>query len=116
MKEDSGIKGLYGQQEEKDVIELSKPEVLRVIEKFENVSLSTANKEISLEHPESSIAEQKKFLWNLKAVLSLVNEGTIINPFKETGPDLVTLDTGEVMDPSSLKLARKCSQLLCGRK
>ena len=31
LKEDSGAKGLYGQQREKEVIELSKPEVLRVI-------------------------------------------------------------------------------------
>ena len=51
LKEDSGTKGLYGQQEEKEVIELSKPAVLRVIEEFENVSLSTSNKEVSLEHP-----------------------------------------------------------------
>ena len=29
LKEDSGAKGLYGQQESKEVIELSKPEVQR---------------------------------------------------------------------------------------
>ncbi len=29
LKEDSGSKGLYGKQEEKEVIELSQPEVLR---------------------------------------------------------------------------------------
>ena len=29
LKEDSGTKSLYGKQEEKQVIELSKPEVLR---------------------------------------------------------------------------------------
>ena len=32
LKEDSGAKGLYGQQESKQVIELSKPEVLRAID------------------------------------------------------------------------------------
>jgi len=39
---------------------------------------------------------------------ALVKEGTVVNPFKETGPELVTLDTGEVMDPmiaNSLKQA-----------
>ena len=110
LKEDSGTKGLYGQQEEKEVTELSKPKVLRVIEESENVSLSTSNKEVSLEHPESSIAEQEKSLRDLKTLLSLVNEGTVVNPFKETGPELVPLDTGEVMDPlivSSLKAAPK---------
>lgn len=39
LKEDSGTKGLYGQQQEKEVIELSKPEVLRVMDEFENASL-----------------------------------------------------------------------------
>ena len=29
----------------------------------------------------------------------LSSEGTIVNPFRETGPELITLDTGEVMDP-----------------
>jgi len=36
LKEDSGAKGLYGQLEEKEVIELSKPEVLRVFSEFES--------------------------------------------------------------------------------
>ena len=74
---------------------------------FENVSFSASNKDVSWEHPESSVAEQKKFLRDLKA---LVSEGTVVNPFKETGPELVTLDTGEVMDSeivSSLKAAAK---------
>ena len=73
LKEDSGTKGLYGQQEEKEVIELSKPEVLNVMVEFENVSLSASNKDVSLLFPESSVAEQKKFLQDLKALLSLVS-------------------------------------------
>lgn len=47
LKEDSGAKGLYGQQEEKEVIELSKPEVLKVINEFENASLSASNRVFS---------------------------------------------------------------------
>jgi hypothetical protein len=38
------------------------------------------------------------FLHGLNALLSLVKEGTIVNPFKVTGPELVALDTGEIMD------------------
>ena len=48
---------------------------------------------------QSSVAEQNNFLKDLKTLLYLVKEGTIFNPFKETGPELVTVDTGEVMDP-----------------
>jgi len=40
---DSGAKGLYGQQEEKEVIELSKPEVLRVNSEFESVFIPESN-------------------------------------------------------------------------
>ncbi|KAK3872055.1 hypothetical protein Pcinc_022845 [Petrolisthes cinctipes] len=108
LKEDSGPKGLYGQPEEMEIIELSKSEVLRVIDKFENASLSASNKYINLEHPEPSAAEQNKFLTYLKALLYLVKEETVVNPFKETGPEFVTLNTGEVMDPmiaNSLKEA-----------
>ena len=39
LKEDSGAKGLYGQPEQTEVIELSKPEVLRVINEFETVNV-----------------------------------------------------------------------------
>ena len=100
LKEDSGARGLYGQQEEKEVIELSKPEVLRTIDEFERACFSTSSNKDILEHPESSAAEQNKFLSHLKALCDLVKEGTIVNPFKETGPELITLDTGEVMDPA----------------
>ena len=47
-------------------------------------------------HPERSEAEQKKFIG---ALLKLVDEEKIINPFCETSNDLITLDTGEIMDP-----------------
>jgi len=72
--------------------------------------VSASNKDVSLEHPESSLAERKKCLQDLKALLSFVNDGTFVNLFKDTGPELVTLDTGEIMDPemvSSPKAAPK---------
>ena len=53
-----------------------------------------------MEHPESSVAEQKKFIKHLNALCDLVKEGTLVNPFNKTSSDLITLDTGEVMDPA----------------
>ena len=50
LKEDSGAKGLYGQQEEKEVIELSKPEALRVISECESVFNPESHTKDSLEH------------------------------------------------------------------
>ena len=89
LKDNSEAKGLYGQPEAKEVIALSKPEVLRVIDEFENAVLSASNKEVNLEHPESSVAGQNNFLKDLKALLYLVKEGTVVYPFKETSPELV---------------------------
>ena len=101
LKEDSGPKGLYGQVEEKMVIELSRAEVLRVIEEFEYASTQTTQSDI--EHPESSVSEQHRFLNQLQSLLELVDQEIIINPYGETGNELVTLDTGEYMDPEVSK-------------
>jgi len=73
--------------------------VLRVISEFESALYTESNTKDSLEHPESSAAEQNKFLKHLKAMCDLASEGKVVNPFTETGPELITLDTGEVMDP-----------------
>ena len=90
----------YGQQESKEVIELCKPEVLRAIDEFECACFSASTSNERLEHPESSAAEQKKFIKHLNALCDLVKEGTVVNPFNETSSELITLDTGEVMDPA----------------
>jgi hypothetical protein len=107
LKEDSGPKGLYGQAEDKAVIELSKAEVLNIIEEFEYASIHTTQSD-SIEHPESSVSEQQRFLNQLKSLLELVDQEIIINPYGETGNQLVTLDTGEYMDPE----VSKCIQEL----
>lgn len=39
----------------------SKPEVLRVVDEFENACFSTSKNKDDLEHPESSVVEQKSF-------------------------------------------------------
>ena len=71
LKEDSGAKGLYGQQESKEVIELSKPELVRAIDKFECACFSAPTPNESLEHPQSSVAEQKTSsnTWMLYVIL-----------------------------------------------
>jgi len=81
--------GLYGQQEEKEVVKFSKPEVLRVISEFESVFYPESNTKDSLEHPESSAAEQNKFLRHLKAMCDLASECKVVNPFRETGLELI---------------------------
>ncbi|KAG5880083.1 hypothetical protein JTB14_011586 [Gonioctena quinquepunctata] len=66
------------------------------------------------EHQESSTAKRTKFL-NLKAPLNVVQNGTIVNPFEETGMELVTLDTDEVRDPvvaSCLKEAMETGETM----
>ena len=52
---------------------------LRVTDEFENAILSASNKEVNFEHPESSVAGQNNFLKDLKALLYLAKEGTVVN-------------------------------------
>ena len=85
--------------------------MLRVIDEFENAVLSASNKEVNLEHPESSVAEQNNVLKDLRALLYLVKEGTVVIPFKETGPVLVTVDTGEVMDSVIVNCLREAPNI-----
>ena len=74
---------------------------------IDSACFSASKHKGSLEHPESSTAEQKKFLKHLKALCDLVKEGTVVNPFKEMGKKLITLDTGEVMDPEIANCLRE---------
>ena len=81
-------------------MELAKPEVLRSMDEFERACFPASRKQQRAEHPDGEAAEQKKFLNHLKTLCGLVEEGTIVNPFKVTIPDLITLDTAEVVDPA----------------
>ena len=76
LKEEGGPKGLYGQTEEKDVIEISRPGILRAIKQFEDQLEGVDNTpcEPVKEHPESSTAEQEKFIRQLYVFLRLVIE------------------------------------------
>ena len=76
FKQDSGAKGLYGQPEEKEVIELSKSEVLRSIDEFERepVSLLQRNSNVrtiqivQLQNRKSSSINSKLYAISLKRV------------------------------------------------
>ena len=97
LKEEGGPTGLYGDEEEKDVIEISRPGILRAVKAFEDQLQVKASDEI-LEHPESSKAEQQKFVTQLTALLQLVEDEKVINPMREQSPHLLKIDTGEIMD------------------
>ena len=95
-------KCLYGQVQEKAAIELSKAEVLRVIKLFEYARINTVQSD-SIEHPESSASDLQIFLHQLKSLLDLVDQKLLIDPYGDTDNELVTLDTGEYVDPEISK-------------
>jgi hypothetical protein len=114
LKEDGGTWGLFGQEEQKTVIELSRPEVLRIAEEFENASQNvnkTAVHHTTPEHPESTAASQRKFLMHLQVLLGLVERNLIINPFADHEKNLITLDTGEIMQPEIASSLRSLHSL-----
>ena len=100
LKEDSGPKGLYGYEktEERLVIELSKAEVLRIIEDLE-YNCFRNDSHSNNEHPEGSITEQNRFLDQVQCLIDLVDQDLIVNLYSETENKLVTLDSGEYIDP-----------------
>ena len=103
LKEDCGTKGLYDQPDEKLLIELSRPEVIRIIEEFEVESSMTTSQQVTAEHPDSSIAKQNEFLSSLQSLINVVKDDTILNPYNENSSHLRTLDTGEYVDPEVAK-------------
>ena len=89
LKEDSGAKWLCGQREEQETTELSKPEVLKAMGEFENACLHLKPRTVySIANPQ--LLTRRKILNHLEALCNLVNEGMILNPFKETGTELST--------------------------
>ena len=98
LKQDSGPKGLYGDTSEKLAIELSRADVLQLIDEYKIASQEINPDEKNIEHGESSIPDQKMYLNHIQELLNLVQRDIIINPFEDTDDQLVTLDTGECMD------------------
>ena len=83
LKDGGGTKGLYGQPEEKEVIELSKPEVLRVLEEFETNVLESPEKDTTA-HPDSATATQGKFMRELTSMVNVVKYGRIAIFFRKS--------------------------------
>ena len=71
LKEDSGAKGLYGQQESKEVTKLSKPEVQRAIDEFECACFSalTPTKVWSIQCHELANRKSSSNTWMLYVIL-----------------------------------------------
>ena len=61
VKSDGGSRGVYYDQEEKEMLEISRPEVLRVINKSEYAIGEHTDAEVN-EHPESSVHVQCNLL------------------------------------------------------
>ena len=101
LKSDGGCRGLYGSAEEKTVIEVSRPEMMRLVDEFEKVSGSKSDN--ITEHKEASTFKNKQFMNDAKALLALVTKGIIINPFSEIDTQLVNIDNGEIMDEITTK-------------
>ena len=99
LKGEGGSKGLYGNQEQRDLAKISRPLLLEAIKKFEKEEIGIDSDIKIQEHPECTNAQQEKFKKDLTALISLVEDDKVLNPFCELSGDLVTIDTGEVMDP-----------------
>ena len=85
------------------MIEVSRPEVLRVIQEFENAIGEGSDSTIS-EHPESSAFAQKKLIKHLNAMVKAVDDGLVSNPYLEDDEnEFVSITTGEVFDPEIAK-------------
>ena len=101
LKEYGGSLGLYNDKKEKEVSEISRPELLRVIEEFEShLSGLTGN---ASEHKDVSQAAQAKLKRDVEALTILVERDQIINPFLEQNSDLITLKTGEIASSDTVK-------------
>ena len=106
---------LYDQLYEKLAIELSRPEVIRIIEEFEGESVMKTFANDTIELPDSFKAQQNIFLNSLMQMINAAKDGIIPNPYEETGSYLRTLDTGEYMEPevaNSLKTVCEKGQAL----
>ena len=54
---EGGSKGLYDNQEERDIVKISRPVILEALKKFEKEEIGIDCDEKILEHPENSIAD-----------------------------------------------------------
>ena len=69
---------------------------MRLLDEFES---SISNDTDESKHPDSSVSTQKRFMKDLNAMLTVVKEGHIADPFDVHEEELIALDTREIMDP-----------------
>lgn len=79
------------------------PEVARVIAEFE-ASSSHQNKTQDMRHHEQTESVQIKFLRDVRGLTAVMEE--MGNPFEEESPDLLVLDTKEIMSPAVVETVR----------
>ena len=99
VKSDDGSRGVCYDQEEKEMLEISRPEILRVINEFQYAIGEHTDAEVN-EHPESSVHVQRYLLKHLSRMVKAVDDGLVSNPYLEEDPkEFVSITTGEVFDP-----------------
>ena len=99
VKSEGGNRGVYYDQEEKEMLEISRPEVLRVINEFE-YAIGEHTDDGVKEHPESSVYAQRNLIKHLNAMVKAVDDDLVSNPYLETDPnEFVSIMTGEIYDP-----------------
>ena len=91
-------------------MEISRPEVLRVLQEFEEDITHNADDEKVKEHPEAAQYAQQKFFRDINALIKTVKDSTVTNPFMENDPELIKLTTGEIMDPAIAASLRHAPQ------
>ena len=104
VKENGGCCGFYGNIKEKELMEISRPEVLRVINEFEGTVRDI--KDHVKEHPESAVSIQNKFVKDINALVKTVDDQTVANPYSEQGSDLVT-NNWRRFRPTNSQLSQK---------
>ena len=81
------------------MLEVSRPEVLRVINKFEYAIREHTDDGVK-QHLESSFYAQRHLIKDVNAMVKAVDDGLVSNTYLENNPDeFVSITTGEIYDP-----------------
>ena len=92
------------------MMEISRPEVLRVINEFE-YAIGEHTGEGVKEHPESSGSAQRNLIKHLNVMVKAVDDGLISNPYLENDSNrFVSITTGEIFGPEIFNSLKKIKQ------
>ena len=89
---------MYYDQEEKEMLEISRPEVLRVINEFE-YAIGEHTSDAVKEHSESSAYAQRNLIKHLNAMVKAVDDVLVLNPYLEKDPNEFVSSRLERYDP-----------------